>query len=325
MTRAASLPVVGAAAASRFHVPLARASVDTLQINVGKRCNQACKHCHVDAGPSRTEEMSRDVAARVLDLVAADPAVATVDITGGAPELNPQFRWIVERATALGRHVIDRCNLTVLLEPGQEDLAAFLARHRVHVIASLPCYTADNVDRQRGRGVFERSIAGLRRLNELGYGRSDGELQLDLVYNPLGPTLPPPQDALERDYKRRLAAEHGVAFDRLLALTNLPIRRFADDLARRGESDRYLQLLIDHFNPDAVPHVMCRTLVSVSYDGQIYDCDFNQMVDLPAGGRPRTVWDIDALAELAGAPIATADHCFGCTAGAGSSCGGALT
>ncbi len=310
---------------SRFTTELRRAAVTTLQINVGRVCNQACLHCHVDAGPNRTEQMSREVANRLIALLGADPAITTVDITGGAPELNPSFRMLVDGARDLARKVIDRCNLTVLLEPGQEDLVDFLAQRRVHVIASMPCYSQENVDRQRGKGAFDRSIEGLRRLNAAGYGRDGTGLELDLVYNPGGAFLPPAQAELERSYKRELDANFGIGFNRLLTLTNLPIARFADDLARQGKHDEYMQLLIDNYNPDAVPHVMCRSLVSVGYDGQIYDCDFNQMLEIPAGGRPTTVWDIDDLAELGMRPIATDDHCFGCTAGAGSSCGGALT
>jgi len=310
--------------AARFESRLQRATVSTLQVNVGKVCNQACHHCHVDAGPRRTESMQRDVAERLVELIASDDRVATVDITGGAPELNPNFRWLVSRARGLGREVIDRCNLTVLLEPGMEDLAAFLADQRVRVVASLPCYTADNVDGQRGRGVFDKSLRGLRRLNALGYGDGRSGLELDLVYNPAGASLPPAQGPLEQRYKTELGAL-GIVFDRLLTITNLPIARFADELARKESSEQYMQLLIRNFNAAAVPGVMCRSLVSVGYDGQIYDCDFNQMLDMPAANRNTSIWDIDALADLAGRDIATDDHCFGCTAGAGSSCGGALT
>ncbi|GIW72044.1 MAG: radical SAM/Cys-rich domain protein [Planctomycetota bacterium] len=309
--------------------PLVRETVRTLQINVGKLCNQACHHCHVDAGPKRTEIMPEHVVARLLELLrAAPPELEVVDITGGAPEMVPGFRPLVQAAHASGRRVIDRCNLTILLEPGHEDLAAFLAAHRVHVIASLPCYSPANVDRQRGKGVFGKSIEALRRLQALGYGREGSGLRLDLVYNPLGPTLPPPQAQLEADYKRRLWDDFGIRFDSLLTITNMPIARFADMLVRQGAYERYMSLLVNHFNPQVVHGVMCRSLVSVDWQGRLFDCDFNQMLELPlaAGhpGRRRTIWELDALEELAGLPIATADHCFGCTAGAGSSCGGAL-
>ncbi len=302
---------------------LRRAATASLQINVGKRCNQACHHCHVEAGPARTEVMSRAIAERALALVAATPSITTVDITGGAPELCPSFRWMVEEARRLGRRVIDRCNLTILFEPGQEDLADFLAGHEVEVIASLPCYTADNVDQQRGHGVFDRSIEGIRLLNARGYGR-DGVHALHLVYNPGGGFLPPAQAALEARYKRELADRFGIGFDRLYTITNLPIARFADFLEARGEAQAYMNLLVNHFNPAAVPALMCRSLVSVGWDGRLYDCDFNQMLELDLGGAARTIGDLASLEGLEGAAIATASHCFGCTAGAGSSCGGSL-
>lgn len=305
------------------HGPLRAApTLSTLQINVGKRCNQACRHCHVDAGPKRVELMDERTARRCMELVAASPDVTTVDITGGAPEMNPHFRYLVERSRELGRHVIDRCNLTILCEPGYEDLAAFLADHDVHVIASLPCYSLANVDKQRGKGTFDASIEGLRKLNALGYG---AERKLDLVYNPGGPFLPPPQQALQADYQRELDAHFGVAFDELLTLTNLPIARFRHDLERDGALDDYMALLADNFNGATVPSVMCRSMVSVGWTGALYDCDFNQMLEMPVGGRPTTLWDIESLADLADRDIAVDDHCFGCTAGAGSSCGGALS
>ncbi len=303
---------------------LRRGPVTTLQVNVGKRCNQACHHCHVEAGPKRTERMGRPVAERVLELLAASPQVATLDVTGGAPELNEHFRFLVAGARALGRRVIDRCNLTVLFEAGQQDTPEFLAAHGVDVIASLPCYSKENVEKQRGRGVFEASIRALRRLNALGYGLPDSPLELDLVYNPLGPFLPPAQDELEARYKHELETVFGIRFHRLFALANQPIKRFADQLARDGRTETYMALLVNHFNADAVPAVMCRSLVSVGYDGALYDCDFNQMLELPFVGGARSVWDVERLDELEGAPIATASHCFACTAGAGSSCAGAL-
>src|SRR5512145_1596949 len=297
---------------------LLRAPVRTLQVNVGRRCDLACHHCHVEAGPKRTETMDAKTAARVIELLAAGPGIGTLDLTGGAPELCDQFRFLVREARALGRAVIDRCNLTVLFEPGQEDTAEFLAREGVDVVASLPCYTAGNVDAQRGKRVYERSIEALRWLNALGYGAG---LRLDLVYNPLGPSLPAPQAQLEADYRRELAAL-GIRFDRLLTITNMPIKRFARDLARRGESEAYLALLVNHFNPATVDALMCRSTLSVAWDGALYDCDFNLALALPLGGAPASLFDLEDVGALGGRPIATATHCFGCTAGAGSSCGG---
>jgi len=297
-------------------------------VNVGKHCNQACHHCHVEAGPNRTERMSGAVAERVVALLAANPGITTVDLTGGAPELNPHFRRLVGEARRLGRTVVDRCNLTILLEPGQEDLAEFLAAHGVAVTASFPCYTADNVERQRGHGVFDKSIRALQRLNALGYARPDTALRLDLVYNPVGAFLPPAQAELEARYRAELQRAFGVTFDHLLTITNMPIKRFAEMLVRAGAEEAYLGLLVNHFNPSTVDGLMCRTLVSVGWDGRLHDCDFNQMLEIPLAGpragAPRTVWDVEDLRPLGGLPIGTARHCFGCTAGAGSSCGGAL-
>jgi radical SAM/Cys-rich protein len=303
---------------------LSRERVTTLQVNVGKRCNQACHHCHVDAGPKRSEMMTRAVAERVLELIERSPEIAVVDVTGGAPELNPNFRWIAAESRRLSRRVIDRCNLTVLGEPGQEDLAGFLASHAIEIVASLPCYGQENVDKQRGRGVFDASVAALRRLNALGYGAPGSALRLDLVYNPVGAFLPPPQAKLEADYRERLGNDFGIVFHHLLTITNMPIKRFADDLARSGQAAGYMSLLVNHFNPSTVAGLMCRSLVSVGYDGRLYDCDFNQMLELPLGAGPRTLGEIDSFDSFAGAAIATGPHCFGCTAGAGSSCGGAL-
>ena len=305
--------------------PLRRRAVTTLQINVGRLCDLACHHCHVEAGPTRTENMSFRTAERVLELLEASPGIGLVDLTGGAPELNPNFRFLVRGARALGRHVIDRCNLTVLFLPGQEDLAEFLAEHDVAVAASLPCYTQENVEKQRGRGVFAKSIDGLKLLNRLGYGRSGSPLELDLIYNPLDASLPAPQAELEERYRKELAELFGIEFTRLFAITNMPIKRFAHDLARQGKQEEYLSLLMNSFNPEAVSGLMCRDLVSVAWDGTLHDCDFNQMLDIPLGGRPRSVWDVGDLASIDRDPIATDRHCFGCTAGAGSSCGGALT
>jgi radical SAM/Cys-rich protein len=304
--------------------PLARGPVRTLQLNIGLRCNLACHHCHVESGPKRREAMDRRGVERVLELLALNPAVECLDVTGGAPELNPHFRFLVAEARALGRRVIDRCNLTVLFEPGQEDTAEFLAAHGVEIVASLPCYLEENVDRQRGRGVHRGSIEALRRLNGLGYGRPGSPLVLDLVYNPLGGDLPPPQAELEARYREELRARFGIDFHRLLTLANMPIRRFARELARAGQLEAYQALLVNHFNPETLPGLMCRELLSVGYDGRLFDCDFNQALELPTPGPERTIWDLDDLGVLAGRPIATGTHCFGCTAGAGSSCGGAL-
>jgi len=301
---------------------LTRAPLAELQINVGRRCNQACHHCHVDAGPKRTEVMTWETMARILDW-ARRARIRSVDITGGAPEINPHFRRLVDGALAIGASVKSRCNLTVLLEPGQEDLAEWYGERRIHLIGSLPCYTAKNVNAQRGDGVFEKSIAALHRLNTVGYGRDPARV-LDLVYNPGGAFLPGAQAKLEADYKDRLQNDFGIVFSRLLTLTNLPINRFAHFLDRTGQRDAYMQLLSESFNAETVPGLMCRHLLSVDWRGHVYDCDFNQMCDLPlGGGAPRYLWDIDVSA-LTGEAVALGEHCFGCTAGAGSSCGGAL-
>ncbi|MFN2377456.1 MAG: arsenosugar biosynthesis radical SAM (seleno)protein ArsS [Candidatus Binatia bacterium] len=307
------------------HWPLTRETVTTVQINVGKLCNQACHHCHVDAGPKRTEIMTAATAARALELLGKADGVATLDLTGGAPELNPSFRDLVAGAARLGKEVIVRCNLTVLFEPGMVDLPGFYREHDVHLICSLPCYTADNVDRQRGRGVFGKSIAALQRLGAVGYGR--GQARLDLVYNPLGAFLPPPQAELEAKYREELDRLFGIRFDRLLTITNLPVKRFAEMLARSGEDERYMSLLVAHFNAATVPELMCRSMVSVAWDGALHDCDFHQMEGIPLAteGRAHTLWTIDSFAGLGGGSIATALHCYGCTAGAGSSCGGSLS
>jgi radical SAM/Cys-rich protein len=302
---------------------LRRFTVTTLQINVGKLCNQACHHCHVEAGPRRTEIMPIEVVDRILSLLSASPSIQVVDITGGAPELNPSFKRLVLRSRILSRHVVDRCNLTVFFEPGQEDLPKFLAANHVEVAASLPCYTAENVDRQRGKGVFDKSIRALRLLNSLGYGRPGSELLLNLVYNPLGASLPPEQAKLEADYKKQLGDRFGIEFHRLFTMTNMPIRRFSDFLTRSGQMEGYMSLLVNRLNPATLNQLMCRALVSVGWDGKLYDCDFNQMLDLETPSR-KTIWDIDSFSELTNREIATGGHCFGCTAGAGSSCGGSL-
>jgi radical SAM/Cys-rich protein len=305
--------------------PIRRGRLDTLQLNVGYRCNQSCVHCHVDASPHRAEEMSADVADTALAFLERR-RIPTLDITGGAPELNPHFRRLVSGARALGVHVLDRCNLTILEEPGQEDLAAFLAGERVDVVASMPCYLEDNVDRQRGKGVFEKSIRGLQQLNALGYGRAGSGLVLNLVYNPQGPSLPPPQEALEADYKRVLGERYGIAFNHLFTLANMPIKRFGSMLAIKGELDRYLGVLRSAHADANLDHVMCRNLISVDWRGFVYDCDFNQMLDLPLAhdGRPRVHLSDLLDTDLADNPIRVAGHCYGCTAGQGSSCGGAL-
>jgi radical SAM/Cys-rich protein len=304
--------------------PIRRGRLDTLQLNVGYRCNQSCVHCHVDASPHRSEEMGADVVEVALEFLQRRK-IRTLDITGGAPELNPHFRSLVTRARALGAHVMDRCNLTILEEPGQHDLAAFLAREKVEVVASMPCYLLDNVDRQRGKGVFEKSIRGLQRLNAQGYGRAGSGLTLNLVYNPQGPSLPPPQAALEADYRRELG-RHGIVFDHLFTLANMPIKRFGSMLAIKGELDRYLALLRASHSDANLDNVMCRNLISVDWRGYVYDCDFNQMLDLPLAldGRPRVHLSDVLAVELGDNPIRVSGHCYGCTAGQGSSCGGAL-
>jgi radical SAM/Cys-rich protein len=316
----------GAALARNGLAPLTRAAPRTLQVNVGKLCNQACHHCHVDAGPKRTERMTRATAERVLDLLAS-PGIETLDITGGAPELNENFAMLAAGARSQGRRVIVRCNLTVIYEPGMERLPAFYREHEVELVCSLPCYTAENVERQRGAGVFSKSIDALRRLNSLGYGRAGDRLRLDLVYNPVGAFLPPAQPELEARYRDELGRAFGIEFNRLITITNMPINRFADQLRRTGAENEYMGLLVNHFNPATVERLMCRDTVSVGYDGGLYDCDFNQMLAIPlrtAEGRALTAWDVDDVGALAGLRIATASHCFGCTAGAGSSCGGEL-
>ncbi|MEO8346655.1 MAG: arsenosugar biosynthesis radical SAM (seleno)protein ArsS [Betaproteobacteria bacterium] len=302
-----------------------RGALETLQVNLGYRCNQSCTHCHVAAGPNRTEEMSRQNIDAVLAFLAKH-RIATLDITGGAPELHPNFRELVSRGRASGARVIDRCNLTILEEPGQDGLAEFLACEQVEVVASLPCYIEDNVDRQRGKGVFDASIRGVRRLNTLGYGDTARGLVLDLVYNPQGPTLPPPQAGLEIDYKRELGGRYGIVFNRLYTLANMPIQRFGSALISQGRFGEYMDLLRDAYQPANVQNVMCRSLVSIDWQGFVYDCDFNQMLGLPLaqGHLPRTHLSQLDVSTLTGRTIRVADHCYGCTAGQGSSCGGAL-
>ena len=305
--------------------PLTATGIRVFQINVGKLCNQTCRHCHVDAGPDRRETMSRETAELCIAALQKTD-IPVVDITGGAPELNANFRWLVTEARAAGRHVMDRCNLTVVHEPGQHDLPAFLAEHGVEVVASLPCYLEENVDRQRGKGVFEGSLRALRAFNALGYGRADSDLVLNLVYNPQGPVLPPAQEKLERDYRDHLLARYDIAFNHLYVLTNMPIQRFGSTLVSKGLFEEYLALLKNAYQPGNLESVMCRSLVSVDWRGYLYDCDFNQMLDLPLAQRGRTrthLRDVSA-ADLEGGAIAIGEHCYGCTAGQGSSCGGAL-
>ena len=304
---------------------LRRKALETLQVNLGYKCNQSCLHCHVNAGPNRTEMMDQDTVRLVLNVL-EDRQIKTLDLTGGAPELNENFRALVQKARRMGVRVIDRCNLTILSEPGQEGLAEFLAVQGVEVTASLPCYTPSNVDRQRGDGVFERSIAGLQMLNALGYGRQGFGLTLNLVYNPQGPVLPPAQGPLEADYKRELWQHFGIEFNQLFAITNMPVQRFGSTLVSKGSFEGYMQLLKESYRPENLPTVMCRSLLSVDWQGYLYDCDFNQMLGMPAAlgsaARPhlRDLLTADAL----GTAIRVANHCYGCTAGQGSSCGGAL-
>jgi radical SAM/Cys-rich protein len=302
-----------------------RRRLETLQVNLGYKCNQSCVHCHVNAGPTRTEQMDAGTIETVVRYLAASGA-ATLDITGGAPELNPHFRELVRRARALGAHVIDRCNLTILEEPGHEDLAAFLAGEAVEITASLPCYTEELVDRQRGKGVYETSIRALKALNALGYGKPASGLVLNLVYNPQGASLPPGQEALERDYRRILGERFGVEFNKLYTLANMPIARFGSTLISKGQFNSYMDLLRNAYREENLESVMCRSLVSVDWQGYVYDCDFNQMLGLPlrVAGRPRTRLEDLLGRDLERNPIAVAEHCYGCTAGQGSSCGGAL-
>ena len=304
---------------------LRRTALETLQVNLGYKCNQSCLHCHVNAGPNRTEMMDQDTVHLVLKVL-ENRQIKTLDLTGGAPELNENFRALVQQARRISVRVIDRCNLTILSEPGQEGLAEFLAVQGVEVTASLPCYTPSNVDRQRGDGVFERSIAGLQMLNALGYGRQGFGLTLNLVYNPQGPVLPPAQGPLEADYKRELWQHFGIEFNQLFAITNMPVQRFGSTLVSKGSFEGYMQLLKESYRPENLPTVMCRSLLSVDWQGYLYDCDFNQMLGMPAAlgsaARPhlRDLLTADAL----GTAIRVANHCYGCTAGQGSSCGGAL-
>jgi radical SAM/Cys-rich protein len=306
-------------------VTLRRKAPTTLQINVGKVCNQTCSHCHVDAGPDRRESMSTATARQIIEFLSRS-SVSTLDITGGAPEMNPNFRMLVEEARRLDKAVIDRCNLTILLANGFTDLPEFLAEHQVNVVASLPCYLEENCDAQRGDGVFGKSIAAIRKLNELGYGQPGSSLQLDLVYNPTGLGLPPAQATLEAAYKRELAERYGISFNHLFTITNMPVSRFLDDLLQRHKYEEYVEKLIQSFNPSTVDDLMCRSLISVDWNGFLYDCDFNQMLDMAlTDGAERL--HISQLNDdvLLGRAIRVANHCYGCTAGSGSSCGGSIS
>jgi radical SAM/Cys-rich protein len=304
-----------------------RQKLETLQVNIGYRCNQSCVHCHVNAGPSRTEMMSEEMLDLIVEVLVTRQ-IKTLDLTGGAPELHQGFRKLVSRAHELGVKVIDRCNLTILFEPGQQDLGQFLAAHKVEVVASLPCYSLENVDKQRGKGVFDKSIAALQLLNRLGYGDPDSGLVLNLVYNPQGPSLPPPQAALQADYKRELSQHFGIIFNQLFCLANMPIQRFGSSLVSKGQFQPYMRLLKDNYNADTLANVMCRSLISVDWQGYLYDCDFNQQLQIAMPGtqtNPGKPHLRDLLnTDPNGLPINVADHCFGCTAGSGSSCGGAL-
>ena len=315
-----------AATLDRHQVSLRRTRTRVLQVNVGKRCNLTCAHCHVNAGPRRREIMTRETVDRILGWLEGTD-IATVDLTGGAPEMIPDFRYFVTRLRAMDRHVMDRCNLTILLDPAQDGLAEFLAEHGVEIVASLPCYSPGNVDAQRGEGVFEASIRALQLLNRLGYGREEA-LPLHLVYNPVGASLPGPQGELEADYKRELAEHFGIVFHRLYTITNVPISRFAAFLRHSGQLQDYLDLLADSFNPHAVAGLMCRDTINVGWRGEVFDCDFNQMLKMPwrdgaDEGGGLHLWDVNPD-QVEDRTILTGEHCFACTAGAGSSCGGAL-
>jgi radical SAM/Cys-rich protein len=314
--------------AQRLHLNgngLQRRGIDVLQVNLGRYCNQACIHCHVEAGPTRHEMMARgniDAVLRFLE----HSKIPTLDITGGAPELHPDFDYLIESALDLGRHVMDRCNLTVIFEPGKEYLPEFFARKRIELVCSLPCYSEENVDKQRGKGTFDLSIRALRKFNQLGYGAPRSGLTLNLVYNPVAAHLPPPQQQLEADYRRELRQQFGIEFNHLYCLSNMPITRYAMHLKLRGEYDRYMELLENSFNRATVAQLMCRNLISIGWEGSVYDCDFNQMLDLALSGPTGSRLSIATLTldQIANRPIVVGNHCYACTAGAGSSCGGSL-
>lgn len=301
-----------------------RIETEVLQVNIGRRCNQACHHCHVESSPKRTENMDEKTVDRLLEVLQASPSIHTVDITGGAPEMNPYFRKFVKAVRSMNKKVIDRCNLTILFEKGQEDTAQFLADNQVQIVASLPCYSRDNVEKQRGRGVFNKSVEALKILNHLGYGKPGTGLNLDLVYNPLGAFLPPAQEKLQTDYKKELKELFDIDFNNLFTITNMPIKRFLYDLEKSGKLNEYMELLANNFNPHTAEGIMCRNMVSVSWNGELFDCDFNQMLELPMGAKLKSIWDTSSFNGLAEKPITYANHCYACTAGAGSSCGGAL-
>jgi radical SAM/Cys-rich protein len=315
--------------AERLHLNgngLKRRAVDVLQVNLGRYCNLACIHCHVEAGPTRNEMMTRQNIDAVLRFLASTE-IPTLDITGGAPELHPAFDYLVESARKLGRHVMDRCNLTVIFEPAKDYLPEFFKRQNVELVCSLPCYSEENVDKQRGKGTFDLSIRALQIFNQIGYGQSGSDLVLNLVYNPVGPHLPPPQDKLEQDYKRILNDQFGIVFNHLYCLSNMPITRYETHLRLRGEYDRYMELLADNFNAGTLNQVMCRYLISVGWEGSIYDCDFNQMLGLSlrdARGEALNIGSLTSLDQVLERSITIGDHCYACTAGSGSSCGGAL-
>lgn len=305
------------------NIELKRKEIETLQINLGKKCNQACIHCHVYGGPDREEMMTKDTVDRILELLVEDENIKTVDITGGAPELNTNFKYLVDKLYELDKTILNRCNLTVLFEKGQEDTPEFLAKRKVQIMASLPCYLEENVDYQRGNNVFKKSISAIKKLNSLGYGKSDTGLILNLVFNPKGGTLPPPQDSLEEDYKKYLKENFDIEFNNLLTITNMPINRFGEVLKKEGKYEEYNKVLIENFNPDTAKNVMCKSLLSISWDGKIYDCDFNQALELPLKNEELSIFNIDKLSDVE-SDISFANHCYACTAGSGSSCTGAL-
>ncbi|KAL3157842.1 hypothetical protein ABBQ32_012258 [Trebouxia sp. C0010 RCD-2024] len=325
------VPSFGSMVKDKGGIAMNRQEAAVLQLNIGLYCNQACSHCHVESSPNRTEMMDRSTAEQCVRLMRAKAgSLTTVDITGGAPEMNSQFKFLVESAREQELEVIDRCNLTVLLEPGQENLAQYLADWQVHVVASMPCYSPTNVDQQRGHGVFDRSIKGLQALNAVGYGQPGSGLQLDLVYNPNGIFLAPAQSKLEGLYKEELQQHFGIVFNSLFCLNNMPIKRYVDYLQRRNKLEEYMQMLVEGFNVAAADGVMCRNTVNVGWDGRVFDCDFNQQLDMgirkrgDGDGKGMTVFDLESLDELTGRSIAIDNHCFGCTAGSGSSCQGAV-
>ena len=304
-------------------IDLQRTSLDTLQVNMGKKCNQACKHCHVDAGPNRTENMQTEIINHLIYLLSKETTVKIVDITGGAPELNTNFKKFVSSLRKINKKVIDRCNLTILHEPGQESTASFLASNQVEIVASLPCYQEDNVDQQRGKGVFKKSISSIKLLNKLGYGKNNTNLKLNLVYNPINYNLPPDQKILEKDYKTYLKKYYDIQFNNLFTITNMPISRYAHSLNRDNKMKEYMQLLINNFNPTAASNIMCKSLISIGWDGYIYDCDFNQMLGILINEKKKNILDYSNLNDL-NDEITFKQHCYGCTAGSGSSCTGSL-